>query len=74
MQALSGLSFVMIVDLDGTVLADTDDPGRIGKPLSLGPSTAGSGRAWTGDRTDLAPARWSPTCRSSGTREPSQDG
>ena len=58
-QALSGLSFVMIVDLDGTVLADTDDPGRIGKPLPLGrapPAADGPGPA-TGPT--WVPARWS---------------
>jgi two-component system, CitB family, sensor kinase len=35
-STLSGLSLVMLVDADGIVLADTEDPGRIGKPLVSG--------------------------------------
>jgi two-component system, CitB family, sensor kinase len=54
-QNLSGLSFVLIVDADGTVLADTQNPARIGQPLPLGSSTADRGRAWVGDRTDTGP-------------------
>ena len=54
-QTLSGLSFVMIVDADGTVLADTEDPARIGEALSPERSTAAAGRSWVGDRTDDGP-------------------
>jgi two-component system, CitB family, sensor kinase len=54
-QTLSGLSFVMIVDADGTVLADTEDPSRIGAALSPEASAAAAGRSWVGDRTDDGP-------------------
>jgi two-component system, CitB family, sensor kinase len=54
-QELSGLSFVMIVDADGTVLADTEDPARVGATLPPESSTAAGGRAWVGDRTDDGP-------------------
>jgi sensor histidine kinase regulating citrate/malate metabolism len=54
-QTLSGLSFVMIVDADGTVLADTEDPARIGEALPPEASTAAFGRSWVGDRTDAGP-------------------
>jgi two-component system, CitB family, sensor kinase len=54
-QTLSGLSFVMIVDADGIVLADTEDPTHIGKALSPERSTAAAGRSWVGDRTDDGP-------------------
>jgi sensor histidine kinase regulating citrate/malate metabolism len=54
-QALSGLSFVMIVDAGETVLADTEDPARIGHRLPAEGSTAADGRSWVGDRTDGGP-------------------
>jgi two-component system, CitB family, sensor kinase len=54
-QTLSGLSFVMLVDADGIVLADTEDPARIGEPLSLAGSPADRRRAWVGDRIDDGP-------------------
>ena len=54
-QTLSGLSFVMLVDAGGTVVADTEDPARIGEPLSADASTAAGGRSWVGDRTDDGP-------------------
>ena len=54
-QTLSGLSFVMIVDNDGTVLADTEDPARIGDSLYAERSTASAGRAWVGDRVGDGP-------------------
>ena len=54
-QTLSGLSFVMLVDAGGTVVADTEDPARIGEPLSADASIAAGGRSWVGDRTDDGP-------------------
>ena len=45
----------MIVDTDGTVLADTEDPARIGEALSPEASPAAAGRSWVGDRTDDGP-------------------
>ena len=54
-QTLSGLSFVMLVDADGIVLADTEDPGRIGKPLVREGDPGDQGRAWVGDRTADGP-------------------
>ena len=55
-RSLSGASFVAVVDRDGTIVADTADPGRIGErttgaddPASGG--TALQGRASVGDRT-----------------------
>jgi two-component system CitB family sensor kinase len=54
-RTLSGLSLVMLVDADGIVLADTEDPARIGKPLVSDRSSADRGRAWVGDRTDDGP-------------------
>ena len=49
-QELSGVSFVEIVDRDGTVVANTVDPGRIGHPAPV-PNPALSGRSSVGDRT-----------------------
>jgi two-component system, CitB family, sensor kinase len=54
-QTLSGLSFAMLVDADGTVLADTEDPGRIGKPLVAESGQGDRGRAWVGDRSADGP-------------------
>ena len=54
-QTLSGLSFVMLIDAGGTVVADTENPARIGEPLSAERSTAAGGRSWVGDRTDDGP-------------------
>lgn len=44
----SGASDVMVVGLDGTVLAATD-PSRVGTVAELGDSDAFDGRQWTGD-------------------------
>src|SRR5687768_127518 len=49
-QELSGVSFVEIVDRDGTVVANTVDPGRIGHPAPV-TNPALSGRSSVGDRT-----------------------
>lgn len=45
---LSSATDVMVVGLDGTVLAATD-PSRVGQRAALGDSDALQGRGWTGD-------------------------
>jgi sensor histidine kinase regulating citrate/malate metabolism len=46
--SLSGASTVMVVSLDGRVLASTD-PSRVGRRADLGASDALEGRGWSGD-------------------------
>ncbi|GAA3647124.1 ATP-binding protein [Nocardioides ginsengisoli] len=46
--SLSGASTVMVVSLDGVVLAATD-PSRVGRRADLGSSDALQGRGWSGD-------------------------
>lgn len=46
-RTVSGSSHVALAKLDGTVVA-ASDPGILGKPLPLGDSRVGEGRAWTG--------------------------
>ena len=55
-QALSGVTFVEIVDADGAVVANTFDPARLGTVVSPGDATAAAlaGRSWVGDSTDVA--------------------
>jgi two-component system, CitB family, sensor kinase len=54
-QTLSGLTFAMLVDADGIVVADTEDPGRIGRPLVADGGPHDRGRAWVNDRTADGP-------------------
>src|SRR4051794_31948445 len=55
-QSLSGASFVQVMDAEGRVVADTADPGRIGRRAvvpggATGGGTVLAGRASVGDGT-----------------------